>query len=135
MAKRVGAGLEALSRCQALGELAVVAAKAKKASRVERSRLLAPAALAKLPSECRPEAKESSADRLAQRCPPGKDKELATELLADLDPGTYLFVLAVREQLSSLGVLDAKAERVLDNLVLSAALQGETAKGPATGAP
>ena len=127
--ERVKPALAGLSfACPAvLTDLGEAASKAKELERPERAAALAQAASLALPPACSTTAPLSPAATVVWSCPPQDKLELAEQLLQDLDAGTYLFMLAVRARLANADALDESAKKLLDNLVMAAALEGEQA--------
>jgi len=110
-----------------LAELGEAAGRAKGLDRLGRAALLAQAATEALPPACSTTNPLSPAATMVWSCPPQDKLELAEQLLQDLDAGTYLFMLAVRARLANADKLDDDAKKLLDNLVMAAALEGEAA--------
>lgn len=132
MEQRLLPSLRALaSHCAGgLGELAQAADQAQASGdRAQRAALLAEAASLALPSGCSTNQALEPATALLWPCPPPEELHLAEALLKDLDAGSYLFVLAARARLNAQQQLDADSERLLQIILLSAAIEGETAKG------
>ncbi len=115
-AARVRPALEALARCPALGALGTAAASAAAKPRATRSHALVVAS--GLDAAC--------AEARCQPLPPAL--ELAPRALADADAGSYAFALAAHRALTAAGMLTPAAERILLNLLLAAALEGEAAR-------
>lgn len=129
--KRMSPSLKALAvACpQTMGDLAATAAQAATLQdRNARAQILAQAAIMALPSGCSTTNALVSAKSLQWGCPAPADMQLADALLNDLDAGTYLFVLASRARLQGAEQLDKDAQRVLKNLLLSAAIEAEVAR-------
>ncbi len=113
-------------RCQdALGPLAIAAQTASESGMPRRAVQLAAAAAPLLPPTCVAEDPAGPALEPSHACPPPESFALAEPLLQHLDAGTYLFALALREQLGKRGVLDERVDQLLSNLVLAGALEGE----------
>lgn len=112
---------------EVLAELGEAAGQAKSLDRHGRATLLAQAATEALPPACSTTDPLSPAASMVWSCPPQDKLELAEPLLQDLDAGTYLFMLAVRARLANADKLDEDAKKLLDTLVMAAALEGETA--------
>ncbi|HLL03558.1 MAG TPA: hypothetical protein VK539_23440 [Myxococcaceae bacterium] len=89
-----------------------------------RARRLADAARAFMPERCLT-APEASARTVESHCPPPEDLHAATPLPRSLDVGSYVFTLALREQLRAKGAYENKAARLVAELLLSSALEGE----------
>ncbi len=121
MEQRVAPALLALGGCEPLGPLAAAARSASALARSERARSLCLAAT--------PEPRCSiPGDAPASRLPPeccAAPLGLSGTAQRDLDAGTCLFTAAVRLNLASLGLSAGQAERLLSNLLLASALEGE----------
>jgi hypothetical protein len=135
--QRVGLALRSLGdACPGrLGPLALASTQASTLPRAERARVLGEAASLALPPACASSTPGAPAASVAWGCPPPPAMALSPQLLEDLDAGTYLFALAVRSRLDGANRLDANATKLIDNLMLAAALEGEAARGGATGTP
>jgi hypothetical protein len=123
------------AHCQgAVGTLALAAREAGEVGMPRRAVLLAAAATQYLPPTCATPDPAGPALEVSHACPPPDAFSLAEPLLMDLDAGTYLYALALREQLGRAGALDDAVDRVLATLVLAGALEGEqrrqVQKGP-----
>lgn len=127
MEKRLGPALAGIGEgCPVLlGALAAAATEASKAEAAVRSKILSSAATPFLPPTCAARSPSDPALEVSYACPPPDSFELAEPLLEDLDAGTYQFALVLRERLGATGVLDSASDRLLSNLVLAAALEGE----------
>lgn len=108
----------------ALGPLADAAARASELNRARRAVVLLEAATSVVPPECQPPHALAPAISVAGRCP--FPKPLAHRLVRKLDAGTYVFVVAARTLLERSDALTRDAERLLDNLLLGAALQSSS---------
>lgn len=114
---------------QTMGDLAQAATQAQaQADRAKRAQILAQAAMLALPSGCSASNALAPAASLQWGCPAPPEMQLADALLKDLDAGTYLFVLASRARLQGADKLDKDSGRVLQNLLLSAAIEAEMAR-------
>jgi hypothetical protein len=89
-----------------------------------RSRRLADAARAFVPERCLA-APETSARTVETLCPPPEDLNAATPLPLRLDVGSYVYALALRDQLRARGTYAPPASRLVAELLLSSALEGE----------
>ncbi len=118
-----------------LGELATPAREASSQGMPRRAHVLAAGAEALLPPTCVAAQPAGPALEVSYACPPPDAFALAEPLLKDLDAGTYVFALAARERLAKVGALDADTERLLSNLVLAGALEGEARRLAGRGAP
>lgn len=112
---------------EVLSDLGEAAAAAQDMERPVRAARLAQAASLSLPPACTTANPLAPAATVVWSCPPQDKLELAEALLQDLDAGTYLYMLAVRARLANADALDANAVRLLDNLVMAAAMEGERA--------
>lgn len=111
-----------------LGALGDAAVTAQALDRDDRAAMLASAAADVLPPACAAPTPVAPAAAVTWSCPPPEGMVLADQLLGDLDAGTYLFAIAVRARLDGANALDDSAKRLLDNLILGAALEGEQAR-------
>jgi hypothetical protein len=127
--RRVAPALEALGQgcADLLGPLAEAALQASAMGRERRAEVLAQAAVSELPSDCWVDTGLAPARVVAVRCPLPLGEVVAPALLRHLDSGTYLFYLAVYQRLKEAAALDFQTLRILDNLLLAAALEGEAA--------
>ena len=128
--RRVSPALQVLGKgCPHwLGPLGEAALQASTLEREQRAQLLAKATVSELPAGCRAGAPIAPARDLALRCPPPPGEEIAPALLSHLDSGTYLFYLAAYRRLNEAQAVDFCALRILHNLLLAAALEGESAR-------
>jgi len=128
--RRVTPALAALGTgCPAvLGALGDAAVTGQALDRDDRAAMLAAAAADVLPPACAAPTPVAPAASITWSCPPPEGMVLADQLLGDLDAGTYLFAVAVRARLDGANALDDSAKRLLDNLLLGAALEGEQAR-------
>ncbi len=127
--KAVGESCEAV-----LGRsLAASAQEALTLGMPRRAGALAKGAQSVLPPTCVASEPAGAALEVSYACPPPEAFALAEPLLRDLDAGTYVFALAARERLAKAKALDADAERLLGNLVLAGALEGEARRTAAGG--
>lgn len=112
---------------QALGALADAAQQATLTATAEkRSEVLGFAARRALTQPgCSVDAPPARGDGFAKSCSPARALGLNEEVLRKLDVGTVAYLTALRLRLVELEMFNADAERILDNLVLSAALEAE----------
>lgn len=117
---------------EVLGALGEAARIASELDRDDRAAALAAAAADALPPACAAPVPTAPAASITWSCPPPGGMVLADQLLADLDAGTYLFAIAVRARLDGGNKFDDSAKRLLDSLLLGAALEGEQARQATT---
>ncbi|MFH1811946.1 MAG: hypothetical protein ABIJ09_24625 [Pseudomonadota bacterium] len=127
---RVTPALAALAQAcpGVLGNLAQAADQARQLPRAERARILGEAASQALPPACATTSPGAPASSVSWGCPPPEPMRLEAQLLADLDAGTYLFAIAVRSRLAGAQQLSTYSVKLIDNLILAAALEGEAAR-------
>jgi hypothetical protein len=112
--------------CAVLPEpLREAAALAASGSTAARPAVLAAALDAHGTAACGIEAADAPALEVAAHCPMPPPFDFAPELLRDLDAGTYLFGRALALRFAGLDLLEAGGRRVVDILLLSAAISNE----------
>ncbi len=95
---------------------------------VDRSRRLLEAARAFVPERCLAPP-DMMAGTVESRCPPPEGLHFVRPLPRTLDMGSYVYALAVRDQLLARGVYGARAERWVSEFLLRSALDGEALGG------
>jgi hypothetical protein len=114
------------SGCPALPEpLREAAALAARGSTAARPAVLAAALDSHETAGCGIQAADAPALEVAAHCPMPPPFDFAPELLRDLDAGTYLFGRALALHFARLDLLAADGRRVVDTLLLSAAISNE----------
>jgi hypothetical protein len=126
---RTGSCLTAIgSSCPVLSDAITRAAlKASAEPRKKRSKTLYEAIKNRLPPDCRTKDPSASADSLGKSCI-NERHDLSPRLVSDMDAGTFSFFLVVEEELKDKNVYGPKARRVLLNLLLTTAMDGEKRK-------
>ena len=126
---RIGSGLAAIgSACPQLSDAIIRAAKnASAKNRAQRSAILYEAIKNRLSPHCLKTTPDQSAAKLGSKCYADRP-DLSPRLIADMDVGTFAFFLVVEEELKAKNLLGPKAKRVLLNLLLANAMQGEKLK-------
>jgi hypothetical protein len=105
-------------------ELRAGAADAASLRGIDRSRRLLEAARAFVPERCLAPP-DTMAGTVESRCPPPEDLHFAGPLPRTLDTGSYVYALALRNQLRARGAYDERAERWVSEFLLRSALEGE----------
>lgn len=119
--------LEAVAgSCAAIPEpLREAAARTASVTAEARPAVLAAAVDVHEAAQCTMTATAAPALDVAARCPMPPPFDFAPELLRDLDAGTYLFGRSLAESLAALDLLEAGGRRLVDTLLLSAAIANE----------
>jgi hypothetical protein len=89
-----------------------------------RFRRLREAVRAFMPEECLA-APFTMAETVASRCPSSKEPRFEIPPLRTLDAASYVFALALQQQLHARGAYGDRAERWVDEFILRSALMGE----------
>jgi hypothetical protein len=126
---RIASCLSAIaSACPLLSDAVIRAAsQASTQPRKKRAQILYDAIKNRLPTDCRAKDPSDSADSLGTQCYKSRP-DLSRSLVSDMDAGTFAFFLVVEEELKEKKVYDRKARRILLNLLLTTAMQGEKQK-------
>ena len=81
----------------------------------------------RLSPDCKQVAATDSAEKLGEECYE-KRADLSSRLISDMDAGIFAFYLVVEEELKTKKLYDKNSRRILLNLLLTSAMEGEKKK-------
>ena len=126
---RIPSCLKAIgTACPLLSEAIRIAASSAAAQNSElRSQTLYEAVKRRLSPDCNVVKAHDSAEKLGENCYERRH-DLSSRLIADMDAGIFAFYLVVEEELKTKKLYDKNSRRILLNLLLTSAMEGEKKK-------